>query len=240
MDSNRRYPHDEYSKSEGENQRIGRNIYQERGNRPANEQYRNGQSFHNQNEGFRPDQRHYGSRPDSAYRNQQNINYGDNQNRNYPDNGSWNNRNQQGQYRHDLSNPPREYHDHTRPEQHHDHRDYMERNRYKDDDYRYRSGNRGTWEAPGSEFINQNNNQNQYRNNSRHDNEGFFDRMGNSIRNTWNNVTNSHHEENDNRYRPNQNRNFKQDYESGPRWADESETERFRRESQYRRDQNDY
>lgn len=236
MDSNRRHPDDDYQRSEGENQRIGRDIYRERGDRPFNEQYRSGQSYHNQNEGYRPDQTHYGSRPDSSYRNQNNINYGDNRNRNFPDNGPWSNANPQRSYRNDLNNPPREYRDYTRPEQHHDHRDYTERNAYKDTDYRYRSGNRGNWEAPGSEYVN---NQNQYRNTPRNEDEGFFDRMGNSIRETWNNITNSHDVE-DNQYRPNQNRNFNRGYEPGPRWADDSETERFRRESQYRRDQNDY
>jgi hypothetical protein len=274
MESNRRrYPEDDNGEHLEENQRIGRDIARERGNQNWNEQYRSGQSYHNRNEGYGPEQTHYGARPDSAYRNQNAINYGNRpeQNNNFDRNDrSYNQPNNSGRDGYNQShngfsnqnrNPDTNYHEQSSGERHYNReRDtWPERNEYKDDDYRYRSGNRGDWHAPdglGNSDNDRNRNQRNYReqNNDRHNNQnqfrnqdhdrrdyrnrhqdheqGFFDRIGNSISNTWNHLTNpnDYHPANQQRHYEGENRNNPRGYESGPRWANESEQERHERQ----------
>jgi len=266
MNNNRRNSDDENpnpnSRHLQDNQRIGRDIQRARGDQNWNEQYRSGQSNHNRNEGYNPDQTHYGSRPDSAYRDQSRINYGDNrdrnqdernrQNQNRQQNQDWNRnqrpyqrelpqndshqqpyRNQQNNQNNHFDNPPQDDHAGTRF--------WGEREKYKQDDYRYTSGNRGNWEAPGigRKDDHQDDNRNRYQrdNRARNEDEGFFDRMGNSISSAWNNLTGNDDNEYDNRNQHPQNRNFNRGYESGPRWADEDD--RNNRYRYNRRDRED-
>lgn len=283
MDNNNRRYADEEDSRRGmdENQRIGRQIARERGDRNWNEQYRSGQNYHNRNEGYGPDQNHYGSQPNSAYRDQSRINYGDDRhdrnnqdnpanrfnNNNRPnnnrfDNGQqsqdrWQQQNrdrQPNQYRFERSDwerqnydeqnrdnnrhfndPPRGYHGGTQF--------WGEREEYKEDDYRYRSGHRGNWHAPdaaGSERDEDNRFRNQHDQRGRNQDEGFFDRIGNSISNTWREITNfgdDDRNDSSNRYSSgNRNQNFNRGYERGPRWADESDNERYERENRYNRE----
>jgi len=283
MESNRRYPEDDNRRNLEENQRIGKNIARERGNQNWNEQYRSGKSYHNQNEGFGPEQTHYGARPDSAYRNP-NINFGnrsEQNNQNYQDRynqqnnqrpennqrferndqrfNAYNqnnfNRNYNG-FSNQNRNPNTNYHEQSSGERHYDRdRDtWPERNEYKDDDYRFRSGNRGNWHAPEGlgnpdndryrnqrdyrdrdDYRNYNQDRNRNDNRNQHDqdrDQGFFGRIGNSISNTWNNLTNpdDYHPANEGRNYGSQNRNSPRGYESGPRWSNESETDHRARE----------
>lgn len=268
MESNRkRYPEDDNRKHFEENQRIGRDIAWERGNQNRNEQYRSSQSYHNRNEGYGPEQTHYGARPDSAYRNSNAINYGNRseQNNNFDRNDrGYNQPNDQDQeqerynqnhngFSNQNRNPDTNYQEQSSGERHYNReRDtWPERNEYKDDDYRFRSGNRGNWHAPdglGNSDNDRYRNQRDYReqNNYRHQDhnryndrnrnqeneQGFFDRIGNSISNTWHNITNPdyYHPANQRRHYDGENRNYNRGYESGPRWANESDQERHERE----------
>jgi len=277
--------HNDNPRNLEENQRIGRDIARERGNQNWNEQYRSGQSYHNQNEGFGPGQTHYGARQNSAYRNPD-INYGNRANQNNPDrfdqrnNQRFERNNQQSErynqnqdnngFSNQNRNPNTNYHEQSPGERHYDReRDtWPERNEYKDDDYRFRSGNRGNWHAPDGlgnpdndrnqrNYRDQNNyrnynqdydqsnyrnqNQDRYWNDNRNRNEnqdqdrdqGFFGRIGNSISNTWNNLTNpdDYNQANEGRNYGAQNRHAPRGYEPGPRWADDSETDHRAREN---------
>ncbi|WP_026461882.1 hypothetical protein [Adhaeribacter aquaticus] len=235
-----------------ENQRRGREIARERGNERPQDQYRSGQNYHNRNEGYSSEQTHYGSRPDSAYRDPNRINYGDNRGQNQ---NNWQRSNQNSQYNtgyrnnldndkrgRDFDNPPLGDHGGTRY--------WGERDQYKEDDYRYTSGHRGDWHTPGTSSDQDYDNRrrdNRY-NQSRNQDEGMFDRMGNSISRAWDNFTEFFDENNNNRnsthtgYRPDpnyQNRNQPRGYESGPRWADESDRHRYDRDRQNRRRDHD-
>jgi hypothetical protein len=265
-DDDRENPHPN-TRNLQDNHRIGKEIYRDRGHRDPNERYQSGQSFHNQNEGYSREQTHYGARPDSAYRDQSRINYGDN--RQHPENQQWNNQNQdwqnqrygQNQDRHQNQNRPtgqnqnyrgqqsgygdqrHDYYNNPPQGEHAGTRFWGEREGFKEDDYRYTSGNRGNWEAPGtSSHDRDEDNRNRYRSSDRHQDrdQGFFDRMGNSISNAWNSMT-GNDDDKDNRYdndyrnRHPQNRNFNRGYESGPRWADEDDRHNRDRENRRRR-----
>jgi hypothetical protein len=260
MDYNRRYSEEDHDRENRhpnprnlqENQRIGKEIYRERGDRNWNEQYRSGQSYHNRDEGYGREQTHYGARPDSAYRDPSRINYGDNrqegQNQRYGQNQDrYQNRpsgqdqtyrgyqSGYGDKRHDYYNdPPKGEHAGTRY--------WGEREGFKEDDYRYTSGNRGNWEAPGIGSHNRDDDdRNRYRSNyrDRHEDQdrdrGIFDRMGNSISNAWNSITGS--DDDNYRNRHPRDRDYNRGYESGPRWADEDD--RDNRDRQNRRRYND-
>lgn len=231
MESNRRYPEDRDSRYYEENQRVGQELYrrdQQNQIRHPQERYQSGQNYHNRNEGYSREQTHYGSRPDSAYRNPD-INFGDNPDRQ--------------QYRHDRPSYARREgtssqspypEDFTRPEQHHHDFPWNERNRYKNDDYRYRSGHRNTWQQDYEE-----DDLARQRGDYRGREEGFFDRMGNSISQAWRNMTRDEDEPSSG-YDNYRNRNFSRGQESGPRWADESESERYRQRRFNRDDQDRY
>ncbi|KAA5545732.1 hypothetical protein [Adhaeribacter rhizoryzae] len=250
-----------------ENQRVGRNIYRDRGDRNPQDQYRSSQNYQNRNEGNERGQTHYGARPDSAYRDANRINYGDNrpdrdrnqnqdqsqnrfqdqrynqdqnryqnQNRNFGDKQNYDSQNTYGDRRGNYYNdPPQGDHGGTRF--------WGEREGYKQDDYRYTSGNRGNWEAPGIgrkdyDDDDRNRYQNNYRNDRNYNQDrdrGFFDRMGDSISNAWNSMT-SNDDDNDYRNREQQNRNFNRGYESGPRWADEDDNYNRDRRNRRRHD----
>ena len=264
MDNNKRYSDEEDEnphpnrRNLQENHRVGKDIYRERGDRNPTDQYRSGQSYHNRNEGFGPEQTHYGARSDSAYRDPNRINYGDNRqnqdryqnqdrNQNYNRNQDWNrNQNQNrntNDYRNQNTYGDRNHNYYNDPPQgdHAGTRFWGEREGYKQDDYRYTSGNRGNWEAPGIGRDNRDDDDDRYRNNNRDRNynqdrdQGFFDRMGNSISNAWNRMTGDDDDNNNNRDRDrySQNRNFNRGYESGPRWADEDDRRRNNNRRRY-------
>ncbi|GEO06178.1 hypothetical protein AAE02nite_38420 [Adhaeribacter aerolatus] len=263
MDYNRRYSDEDDQNQHPdrrnlpENQRVGKDIYRNRGDQNPADQYRSGQSYHNRNEGFGPNQTHYGARPDSAYRDPNRINYGDNRqnqnryqdrNQNYNKNQDWNrnqnrNTNDNQNYRSQNTYGDRNQNYYNNPPEgdHAGTRFWGEREGYKQDDYRYTSGNRGNWEAPG---IGRNdrdeNDRNRYRKDYRPDrhydqdrDRGFFDRIGDSISNTWNRMTGDDDDNYQNRDRNQHNRPFNRGYESGPRWADEDD--RYDRERRNRR-----
>jgi hypothetical protein len=163
---------------------------------------------------------HYGARPDSVYRRPDNLNYGDQ-------------RQNQGSQK-DYVPFGSGYEPQRRP-MGLDHSPHTEGpgtgSRYKEDDYRYGSGNHnfykeGRYQRGGG--IGQ----------GFDDNKGFFERVGDGIRDAWTSVTNRDEDnvpESDNRYyrkdKDARGRNFDRGYESGPRWADESETHRNRSSS---------
>lgn len=241
MESNRRQSEDRDSRQgrdwdsryREENHRVGQALYQrdqQNQARHPQDRYRDGLNYHNRNEGYSNEQTHYGSRPDSAYRNPD-INFGDNPYRQDNDH-----RYDRPAYRQNEGTSSRSpYPDYTRPEQHHD-GFWNERDRYKDDDYRYRSGNRPTnrssWHRADDLDYDEDDRARQ-RGDYRGRDEGFFDRIGNSISNTWRNMT--HDDEGDRSgntsYR---NRDFNRGYESGPRWADENNNDRNRQGRSYR------
>lgn len=253
MDSNRRYPEDrdypedKKSRNLEENQRVGRDISRSRGDQPYNEQYRSGNAYHNRGEGYSPEQTHYGSRPDSAYRDQSRINYGDNrqnapgqrygqnQDRNQSNNqnrfgqrNAGNNQSSRGQS--GYGNQNKDYYNDPPHGDHAGTEFWGEREGYKEDDYRYSSGNRGNWHTPGTD--DDNNRSRNYR--QQNQNPNFFDRMSERIDNAWDRMTGNHHDDDNDRNRnydrnqhP-QNRNFNRGYESGPRWADEDDRDHQR------------
>jgi hypothetical protein len=237
MESNRRHPEDRDSRYRAENHRVGQDLYrrdQQNQIRHPQERYQSGQSYHNRDEGHNQDQIHYGSRPDSAYRNP-NINFGDQpyrQNQDYRDERSSYARREGTSTR---SPYPEDF---TRPEQHHHDQTWNERNRYKDDDYRYRSGHRDTWRQ-FNDADHEEDDLARQRGDYHGREEGFFDRIGNSISHAWRNMTQDEDEgpSGNESYR---NRNFNRGHESGPRWADESENDRYRQRRFYRDDSDRY
>ncbi|WP_114783912.1 hypothetical protein [Botryobacter ruber] len=177
--------------------------------------YHEGQHAHMQD--------HYGSRRDSPYRNE----------RSYLDHGTHGFSKQQpySQGSRNYANPGN-YNE--RPDAHDN--IYREgpgsRSRYKEDDYRYGSGSHN-WYREGRYTPDEDR--------SRHDDRGFFERAGDAIRNTWNDIMHAddadyqrrhyrpHHEKGSDRVRmgsePYRDRQqFNRGYEGGPRWADESDT----------------
>ena len=168
--------------------------------------------YRNQDRQLKSMNDHYGSRPDSVYRRPNNLNYGDQRQgqqdqKNYVPFGSG-------------------YEAHRRPTGL-DHNAHTEGpgtgSRYKEDDYRYGSGNHNFYKEGryqrgggiGGGFD---------------DNKGFFERVGDGIRDAWGSITNDDRDNvnnGDSRYYRKDNdsrgRNYDRGYESGPRWADESE-----------------
>lgn len=237
MESNRRHPEESDSRYREENHRIGEALYrrdQQNQVRHPQERYQSGQSYHNRNEGFSQDQTHYGSRPDSAYRNPD-INFGDQpyrQNQDYREERAYNPR------REGTSSRSPYPEDFTRPEQHHHDRAWSERNRYKDDDYRFRSGHRDTWRQYNDLDYEEDDLARQ-RGDYQGREEGFFDRIGNRISHAWRNMTQEEDEgpSGNERYR---NRSFSRGHEFGPRWADESEHDHYQQRRYYRDDSDRY
>lgn len=80
------------------------------------------------------------------------------------------------------NNSENPYYRHDTGAQHHDTGIWTERNAYKDSDYRYRSGHRGYWHEDYDEKY-------EGRQHNRHP-EGFFQHMGEGIREGWNNLFN--------------------------------------------------
>ncbi|WP_242921105.1 hypothetical protein [Pontibacter liquoris] len=238
----------ENSKIGGENQRIGQQLYkkdQEQQQRYGyrgdhNQKWDEGNYFHtglsthgaqdrgnypqggsshtsyNQGQNAHPGD-HYGSRSDSPYRNEQSfINHGNREGQ-----GSYN------QYGGFVSG--------SRPGNLHDENSYRTdsgregpgtRSRYKEDDYRYGSGSHN-WYREGRYTPDDASTQ-------RRDPRGFFQR----VKDGWNDIMHSDdpnytphdyssHDRFDRERRGSEvyrDRNFNRGYESGPRWADESDT----------------
>ncbi|MGV3503357.1 MAG: hypothetical protein ACO1O1_06590 [Adhaeribacter sp.] len=228
MDSNRRPEEQWGSRNRPENQRSGQDQY-----RSSQEQYRHssrdwqerGPAFQNRQQGYNQDPGHYGSRPDSAYRNPD-INFGDQASRS---GNRFSDRNRSYQGEGTSSQSPYSG-DHTRPEQHYDTRFWTERNRFKDDDYRYRSGNRDTWQS-AENLDYEEEDRARHRGDFRHQEEGFFDRMGNRISQAWRNMT---HEDDEDRPGNYSSRN--RDYASGSRWTQDRDQDRYRQNRGYRED----
>jgi hypothetical protein len=243
MESNRRQPEDSDFRHRAENHRVGQELYrrdQQNQNRHPQEQYPGGQQHQNRQQGYNPDQAHYGSRPDSAYRNP-NINFGDNPYRQDNDH-----RYDRPAFRNEGGTTGRSPYpeDFTRPEQHHDNRMWTERNRYKDEDYRYRSGHRDTWERPANLDYNEDDRARQ-RGDYRGQQEGFFDRIGNTISHAWHHMTQDEDDNPTGNLGP-QNRDVNRGYDSGsrwgheagPRWGDDRDNDRYR-QRRFNRDDSD-
>jgi hypothetical protein len=163
---------------------------------------------------------HYGARRESVYRRPDNLNYGDRgqsrQQQNYVPFGSG--------YEPNRQPVGFDHNPHTEGP--------FSGSRYKEDDYRYGSGNHNFYKEGryqrgggiGHGFQ---------------DNKGFFERVGDGIRDTWDSITNrdednvAHAKSRYYRNDKDQQRDFDQSYESGPRWADESETHRTDRSNPY-------
>ena len=152
---------------------------------------------------------HYGARSESVYRRLDNLNYGDHGRR-------------------QQSSAPfgSGYEPHRQPIGL-DNNPHTEApgtdSRYKEDDYRYGSGNHnfyreGRYQQDGG--IGQ----------GFKDNKGFFERVGDGIRDTWESITSpdgENYPRSGNRRYGDSDADFRRSdrgYESGPRWADESET----------------
>ncbi|PSR56794.1 hypothetical protein AHMF7605_26495 [Adhaeribacter arboris] len=109
---------------------------------------------------------------------------------------------------------------------------FDDRKQFQAEDYRYGSGNRH-WEAPGHDEdydADNDRNKNRRRHNDQQDNRGFFGRIADQVREDWRTFTHPDDGQNQNNQN-NQNwrsepRNFNRGYESGPRWADEDDSQR--------------
>ncbi|CAN5913148.1 hypothetical protein BH24BAC1_BH24BAC1_03140 [soil metagenome] len=207
----------------GPSPKGSRKFEEEQKNRPS---YQQEEYFSNHHRNQDRQQRslgdqhgHYGARPDSVYRRQDSLNYGDNQQgqnrgRNYVAAGSGYEPN-----RHPVG---LDHNPHTEGP--------FTGSRYKEDDYRYGSGNHNFYKEGryqrgggiGGGFE---------------DNKGFFERVGDGIRDAWDSVTNDDRDnvsDADRRHHRddrNQRRNSGKGYESGSRRADESDTGRDRSKS---------
>lgn len=175
---------------------------------------------------------HYGSRPNSTYRNERNfLNHGDShstgnyQQRSSNSGGSApGNHNPNPEYRNDK------WREHPSSE-----------SRYKEDDYRYGSGSHN-WYREGRYTHDEDRNA--------QDDRGFLERMGSGIKNTWNDIMHSddpdyssntpdrqrqserissRERHGSEQYRDRQNdngydRSRDKGYEGGPHWADETDS----------------
>lgn len=179
--------------------------------------------YQNRQQSYSQDAEHYGSRPDSAFRNPD-LNFGD---ATYRSESRYRNRNAPYQREGTSSQSPYAG-DYTRPEQHYDTRFWTERNRYKDDDYRYRSGNRDTWQNAGDLDYEEEARARQW-GDFRSQEEGFFDRMGNKISQPWHNISR-------NQDRPGNysSRNLNRGYQAGSRWTEGKDQDRYRQNRGYR------
>ncbi|WP_162051470.1 hypothetical protein [Pontibacter pamirensis] len=203
------------------NRNFDRNRNDDRRGGASNSSYNQGQNAHLND--------HYGSRSDSSYRNERSfINHGD-----------------RNQYQHDESHSMRRPHtsggslqgnqEDVRGQQNDPWREGPgSGSRYKESDYRYGSGSHN-WYTEDRYTPNDDNNR---RNNPRHDDRGFMDRM----KDTWNDIWHSDDEDyqsRGDRYQSNadrldtrkrygseqyRDRNFDKGLEGGPRWADETDS----------------
>lgn len=221
MDANRRHEEPWDSRNRPENQRSGPDQHRSGQNqygRASQDWQERGRDFQNRQQGHHQDPGHYGSRPDSAYRNPD-INFGDNPSRS---GNRFQERNMPYQQQGTSSQSPYSR-DYTRPEQHYDTRFWTERNRYKDDDYRYRSGNRDTWQSAGDLDYEEEDRARQ-RGDFRAQEEGLFDRMGNRISQAWHQLT--HDEDAD---RPGNYNSRSRRQESAGRWTQDRDPYRQNR-----------
>ncbi|GAB3530944.1 hypothetical protein GCM10027443_12410 [Pontibacter brevis] len=197
-------------------------------NRNSNDYRRGGSSNSSYNQGQNAHlSDHYGSRSDSPYRNERSfINHGDRY---------------QHDERHNMRRPHtpggslQGNHDSVRGQQNDPWREGPGgESRYKESDYRYGSGSHNWY----TENRYTPNNDDDRRNNPRHDDRGFMDR----IKDTWNDIWHSDDEDYQPRNRQYQSnserldtrthygsaqyrdRNFDNGFEGGPRWADESDS----------------
>ncbi|MFT2007158.1 hypothetical protein ACMA1I_00650 [Pontibacter sp. 13R65] len=168
---------------------------------------------------------HYGSRQSSAYRNERSyLNHGDrntnSQNR-YTGGGAGS---QPGNYNEPLSQKDNLHREGP-----------GSRSRYKEDDYRYGSGSHN-WYRENRYTPDEDRDQHD-------DGRGFFQRMGEGIRDTWNDIMHSDDPDYQNRSQgydapergsdrvrmgsePYRDRRYDRGYEGGPRWADETDSGR--------------
>ncbi len=195
--------------------------------RPQDRGYRPG-STHYTGEGSHPGQ-HYGNRSDSPYRSESSyLNHGNRSQQVPPYQGSYTGSSKPGNY-----NEPPAYPDKI-------HREGPgTRSRYKEDDYRYGSGSHN-WYQEGRFTPN-------HTYHDPEDHRSYFQRIGDTIRDTWNDIMHSDdpeylrsHPHSGNRYNREEdmrnrerygadqyrNRNFDRGYERGPHWADDSDTSR--------------
>ena len=249
---------------EGENHRIGRELYDRdrqdnryKGNRepsgrewgegnffhtgpsrhgaqdnPSRNQYfnRSGNTRSSYNQGQQPSnpREHYGNKPDSTYRNERNyLDHGDSYNPRYGNAGGT----AAGSY-----NQYEPYREHNWQKSQDD------RSLYKQDDYRYGSGSHN-WYSEGRYTPDESRRQPA-------DDRGFFERVGSTLKNTWNDIMHSDDPDYPRNYRDTRNqsdrvssherhgseqfmgrrfdngydRDRDMGYEGGPRWADETDS----------------
>lgn len=256
MDNNRKYSEWENEqmnyrpkpRNQAENHRESNDQYRNRNDQNRQDQGRSNQYYRHQSEDSGRNQGHYGNRSDSAYRNPERINYGDNhgnqrysqQQNDYRQDRNINQRDNRNEYRRNQGGYGNQQHDYYNNPPQGDHagtRFWGEREGYKEDDYRYTSGHRH-WETPGvGRTENDDTTRNQYRQDNRYRQDdrdrGFFDRMGDSVSQAWNNLT-GNDDDNDYNHRRAHNRDFNQGYESGPRWANDND-DRYDRDRPNRR-----
>ena len=93
---------------------------------------------------------------------------------------------------------------------HHDTGIWTERNDYKDDDYRYRSGNRNYWHEEYDQQYENRPQQHQHPDN-------FFTHIGQGIRHGWNNMFHRNNDENQNdRYNQENNNQHRNNWQQNP------------------------
>lgn len=226
MEANRRRGERWDSRNRTENQGSGSDQYrsgQDNYRRSSQDWRERGQDLPNQQQGYYRNQEHYGSRPDSAYRNPD-INFGDNA---YHSGNRFRDRSMPYQREGTSSQSPYAG-DFTRPEQHYDTRFWTERNRYKDDDYRYRSGNRDTWQNAGALDYEEEDRARQ-RGDFRGHEKDIFDRMGNRISQAWHNLVHDQDED-----RPANYSSRNRGYDAGSRWTQDRDRDRYRQNRGYR------
>ncbi|TXK47450.1 hypothetical protein FVR03_09650 [Pontibacter qinzhouensis] len=169
---------------------------------------------------------HYGTRSSSAYRNEGSyLNHGDN----------YNNKNQKNRYGGISGSQPGNYNEPPTQKDNIHREGPGSRSRYKEDDYRYGSGSHN-WYRENRYSPDEDRDQ-------RHDDRGFFERMGEGIRDTWNDIMHADdrdYQDRNQRYRapekgsdrvrmgsePYRDRRYDRGYEGGPRWADETDSGR--------------
>ncbi|PRY09861.1 hypothetical protein CLV24_11766 [Pontibacter ummariensis] len=184
---------------------------------------------------------HYGSRPDSPYRNERAyLNHGDraqqyNQNDEHymrrpqqPGGALQGNRNEVNDYQNDQW---REGPD--------------SRSRYKEDDYRYGSGSHN-WYREDRPYYESN----ESRRRREQDHRGFFQKLGDTWHDIWHSDDRNFQPRDRDRspseqtssrerhgYEAYRNRNYNKAYENGPKWADPSDTQRDNESRDINRDQ---
>ena len=230
MDANRRQGDSWDSRNRTENHRSGQEQYrynQAQTRRPSQDWDERNPGYQHRQQGYNQDPGHYGSKPDSAYRNPD-INFGDTS---YRSESRYQDREQP--YRREGTSSQSPYAgDYTRPEQHYDTRFWTERNRYKDDDYRYRSGNRDTWQNAGDLDYEEEDRARQWGDFRGHE-EGLFDRRGNKVSQAWHRLTPDEDEDRPENYSF-RNRTCNRGYEPGSRWTEDRDQDRYRQQRGYR------